>query len=223
MPRATRNNIQTAGHKRMQSSTAELPPNKSPHGGPGPARNEPNPIPSSSTNAATRRGGSARGSTTPRGALTPGSSVIAPPGGNTTPAISRSLHPSSAVASSPPATRDIPLTSSPTPNRGLQNDGTPVPHDDARALITNPLQRKQGRSDQRQWSESPLHPPAPLTPASRIVGGRSIHRFGHSDMTRMVSETSRNVELYMWTKQPFMNGEELETVSFATRAVYFEQ
>jgi hypothetical protein len=204
----------------MQSTSGELPPSKTRVG-------------SATRSTVTRRGGSARGSTTPQGVSTPDGIAIPAPGGSSvprnsvsTPAIRRSLQGGetpSAVASSPPASdlpaSDLPMASSPTPRRGLQNDGTPVPHVDARASITNPLQRKQGRLEQRQWSDSPSHPQAASTPLVRIVGDRSIHRFGHSDMTRMVNHTSRYVELYMWTKQPFMNGEELETVGFAPRAV----
>jgi hypothetical protein len=57
------------------------------------------------------------------------------------------------------------------------------------------------------------------TSKSDLVGSRSIHRFGHTDMTRLVFATSRLVELYMWNKRPFMNANDLETVCYGTRRV----
>jgi hypothetical protein len=52
-----------------------------------------------------------------------------------------------------------------------------------------------------------------------VSGSRSIHRFGHSDMTRHVFATGRLLELYMWNRRPFMSASDLETVSYATRCV----
>jgi hypothetical protein len=52
-----------------------------------------------------------------------------------------------------------------------------------------------------------------------VSGSRSIYRFGHSDMTRLVFATGRLLELYMWNRQPFMSASDLETVSYATRRV----
>src|SRR5882757_8348559 len=52
-----------------------------------------------------------------------------------------------------------------------------------------------------------------------VSSSRSIHRFSHSDMTRLVFATGRLLELYMWNRRPFMSASDLETVSYATRRV----
>ena len=52
-----------------------------------------------------------------------------------------------------------------------------------------------------------------------VSGSRSIHRFGQSEMTRLVFATSRLLELYKWKRQPFMSASELEKVSYATRRI----
>jgi len=64
-----------------------------------------------------------------------------------------------------------------------------------------------------------LHPQAVSTPRSMVSGRRSIHRFGHSDMTRLVIATGRLVELYMWNRWPVMSETDLETVSYAMRRI----
>jgi hypothetical protein len=38
-------------------------------------------------------------------------------------------------------------------------------------------------------------------------------------MTRLVFATGRLLELYMWNRQPFMSGSDVETVCFTTRRV----
>jgi hypothetical protein len=57
------------------------------------------------------------------------------------------------------------------------------------------------------------------TPRSMVSGSRSIHRFGHSDMTLLVFATGRLLELYMWNRRPFMSASDLETVSYAMRRI----
>ena len=57
------------------------------------------------------------------------------------------------------------------------------------------------------------------TPRSVVSGSRSIHRFGHSDMTRLVFATGRHLELYMWNGGPFMSASDFETVTYAMRRV----
>jgi hypothetical protein len=52
-----------------------------------------------------------------------------------------------------------------------------------------------------------------------VSGSRCIHRFGHSDMTRLVFAPGRLLELYMWNRRPFMSTSDLEMVSYATRRV----
>jgi hypothetical protein len=106
----------------------------------------------------------------------------------------------------------------PTPLRGLENLPTPIPNPEARAIITNPLRTRVTEKIQRQgqWQ---LQPQAVSTPRSMVSGSRSIHRFGHSDMTRLVFATGRLLELYMWNRRPFMSASDLETVSYATRRV----
>jgi hypothetical protein len=109
-------------------------------------------------------------------------------------------------------------SSTPTPLSGLENLPTPIPNPEARAIITNPLRTRATEKNQRQrqWK---LQPQAVSTPRSMVSGSRSIHRFGHSDMTRLVFATGRLLELYMWNRRPFMSASDLETVSYATRRV----
>jgi len=106
----------------------------------------------------------------------------------------------------------------PTPLRGLENLPTLIPNPEAHAIITNPLRTRATEKNQRQrqWQ---LQPQAVSTPWSMVSGSRSIHRFGHSDMTCLVFATGRVLELYMWNRRPFMSGTDLETVSYATRPV----
>jgi len=52
-----------------------------------------------------------------------------------------------------------------------------------------------------------------------VSGSRSVHRFGYSDMTRLVFATGRLMELNMWNRRPFMSTSDLETVSNATQCV----
>ena len=52
-----------------------------------------------------------------------------------------------------------------------------------------------------------------------VSGSRSIHQFGHSDMTRLVFATGRLLDLYMWNRRPFMSASDLEMVSYAMRRV----
>jgi hypothetical protein len=110
------------------------------------------------------------------------------------------------------------IGSTPTPLSALENLPTPIPNTEARAIITNPQRTRatEKNQKQRQWQ---LQPQAVSTPRSMVSGSRSIHRFGHSDMTRLVFATGRLLELYMWNRRPFMSASNLETVSYATRRV----
>jgi len=110
------------------------------------------------------------------------------------------------------------IASTPTPLSDLENLPTPIPNPEARAIITNPLRTRATEKNQRQrqWQ---LQPEAVSTPRSMVSGSRSIHRFGHSDMTRLVFAMGRLLELYMWNRRPFMSASNLETVSYATRRV----
>jgi len=110
------------------------------------------------------------------------------------------------------------IASTPTPLSGLENLPTLIPDLEARAIITNPLRTRATEriQRQRQWH---LQTQAVSTPRSVVSGSRSIHQFGHSDMTRLVFATGRLLELYMWNRQPLMTASDLETVSYATRRI----
>jgi hypothetical protein len=110
------------------------------------------------------------------------------------------------------------IASTPTLLSGLENLPTPIPDPEARAIITSPMRTRatERNQRQRQWQ---LQPPAVSTPRSGVSGSRSIHRFGHSDMMRLVFATGRPLELYMWNRRAFMSASDLETVSCATRPV----
>jgi hypothetical protein len=110
------------------------------------------------------------------------------------------------------------IASNPTPLSGLENLPTPIPNPEAHAINTNPLRTRSTEKNQRQrqWQ---LQPQAVSTPRSMVSGSRSIHRFGHSDITRLVFATGRLLELYMWNRQPFMSASDLEMVSYTTRRI----
>jgi hypothetical protein len=106
----------------------------------------------------------------------------------------------------------------PTPLSGHENLPTPISNPEDQAIITNPLRRQATEKNQRQrqWQ---LKPQAVSKLQSMVSGNRSIHRFGHLDMTRLVFATGRLLELYMWNRQPFMSASDWETVSYATQPV----
>jgi len=110
------------------------------------------------------------------------------------------------------------IASTPTPLSGLENLPTTIPNPEARAIITNLLRTRATEMNQRQrqWQLQRL---TVSTPRSVVSGSRSIHRFGHTDMTRLVFATGRLLELNMWNIWPFMSASDLETVSCATRCV----
>jgi hypothetical protein len=110
------------------------------------------------------------------------------------------------------------IASTPTPLSGLENLPTPIPNPKSRAIITNPLRTRATEKNQRQrhWQ---LQPQAVSTPRSMVSGRRSIHRFSHSDMTRLVFATGRLLELNMWNRRPFMSASDLETASYETQRV----
>lgn len=108
--------------------------------------------------------------------------------------------------------------SSPSPFVGLANQPVPITTPEARASITHPL-RKAGRDANQRTKAWQIPPQAVSTPRSAVAGSRSIHRFGHSDMTRLVFHTSRHLELYMWRRRPFMSASDLEVVGYSTPRV----
>jgi hypothetical protein len=108
------------------------------------------------------------------------------------------------------------IARTPTPLSGLENLPTPIPNPEACAIITNPLRTRASEKNQHQrlWQ---LQPQAVSTSRSMVSGSRSIHQFGHCDLTRHLFVTGRLLELYMWNRRPFMSATDLETVSYATR------
>ena len=110
------------------------------------------------------------------------------------------------------------IASTRTPLSGLENLPTPIPNSEAREIITNPLQTRATEQNQRQ-SQWHLQPQAVSTPRSMVSGSRSIHLFGHSDMTRLVFAMGRLLGLYMWNRRPCMTARDLEMVSYAMRRV----
>jgi hypothetical protein len=64
-----------------------------------------------------------------------------------------------------------------------------------------------------------LQPQEVPTPRSMVSGSRSIYRFAHSDMTRLVFATGRLLELDIWNRRPFFCGSDFKTVSYAMRRV----
>jgi len=108
------------------------------------------------------------------------------------------------------------IASTPTSLRSLGNLPTPILKTEARATITHALrtQATERNQRQRQWQLQPL---AVSTPQSVVSGSRSIHRFGHSEMMRLLFATGRLMELYMWNSQPFKSASDLEMVSDAMR------
>jgi len=106
----------------------------------------------------------------------------------------------------------------PTSLSGLENLPTPIPGPEAFTIMTNPLQTRATEKNQRQrqWQ---LQLQGGSTPRSMVSGNRSIHPFGHADMTRLVFATGRLLQLYMWNRRPVMSANDLQTVSYATRHV----
>jgi hypothetical protein len=107
------------------------------------------------------------------------------------------------------------IASTPTPLSALENLPTPIPNSEAHAIITNPLRTRATERNQRtrQWQ---LQRQAVSTPRSMVSGSRSIHRFGHLDMTCLGFGTGRLLGLHMWNRQLFMSASDLEMVSYAT-------
>jgi len=106
----------------------------------------------------------------------------------------------------------------PTPLSGLGNLSTPFPNREARETNTNPLRTRATKMNRRQ-GQCQLLPQAVSKPRSVFSGGCSIHRFIHSDMTRLVFATCRMLKLYMWNRRPFMSASNLQTVSYTMRPV----
>jgi hypothetical protein len=110
------------------------------------------------------------------------------------------------------------IASTPSPLSGLENQPSPIPNPEARKIITNPLgmQGTENNQRQRQWQ---MQPQAVSAPRSKVSGSRSIRRFGHSDMARLVFAMGTLLELYMCSRQPFMSASHLEIVSYATQRI----
>jgi hypothetical protein len=96
------------------------------------------------------------------------------------------------------------IESTPTPFPCRETLPALNPHPEVRTTITNPLRTlgTDRTQRQRQWQ---LQPQAVSTPQSVVSGSCSIHQFGHSDMTCLVFANSRLMELYMWSRLPFMS------------------
>ena len=118
------------------------------------------------------------------------------------------------VVSSPASSN----ASTPSTVSGPENQPTPIPNPEARAIINNPLRTRATEMNlsQRQWQ---LRPQTVSTPRSMLSSSCSIHRSGHSDMTWLGFETGRLMELYMWNRSPFMSASHLEMVSYAMRCL----
>jgi len=118
------------------------------------------------------------------------------------------------VVSSPASS----IASTPSSLSSLENLPTPTANADTRAVITNPQQTWATERNQRlrQWQ---LQPQEVSTPWSVVSGIRSIHQFGHSDMTHLVFATGRLLELQRWNRWPLLSASNLETISYATQRV----
>jgi len=82
----------------------------------------------------------------------------------------------------------IAITSNPL--TGLENLPNPIPNPEARAIITDPLWTWVTEKNQRQ-RQLQLQLQVVSTPRSMVFNSRSIHPFGHPDMTRLVFATGR--------------------------------
>jgi hypothetical protein len=122
-------------------------------------------------------------------------------------------------AASPAVTSSFEEISLPSASDGQRNEHAPVTSARPSSGVTQPLhQDTSKRWSSRNWSDtaiqpSGLHSSPPSSRGSSAAGARSIFRFEESDMTGLVYETARLLEMYMWEQQPFMTGRELEEVS----------
>jgi hypothetical protein len=110
------------------------------------------------------------------------------------------------------------IPSTPTVPTGHDNLPTPILNQEGCTIITNTLQmRATARfQSQRQWQPQLQ---VASTPHLAVSGSRSIHRFGHSDMTHLAFSTGILLELCMWDRRPFPSGSDLGRVSYATGCV----
>ena len=131
-------------------------------------------------------------------------------GQNSTP--SSSLNNSRVADITPSATQRQSIIT-PTATPGTSSRNTPASSGTSQTDSTRATARDQRRS---QWQ---LQMQAVSTPRSVVSGSHIIHRFGHSDMTRLIFSTGRLLELYMWNKRPFISASDLETGSYATRCI----
>ena len=108
------------------------------------------------------------------------------------------------------------IATTPTSLGGLENLPIPIPAPEARATIRNQLrlQATERNHRHRQWQ---LQPEPLSTPQSVVCGNASNHRFGHSNMTRLVFAMVRLMDLYIWNRLPFINASDLEMGSYTTK------
>jgi len=106
----------------------------------------------------------------------------------------------------------------PTPHRGLENLHTHIRNPVVRPIITNPLQPQATDMNQRyrQWQ---LQQQGVSMHRPMVSCSHSIHRFGHSDMTRPVFATGRVLDVYMWKRLAFMSASNLQTVTYTMRRI----
>jgi hypothetical protein len=52
-----------------------------------------------------------------------------------------------------------------------------------------------------------------------VSGSDTFHRFGHSDLMRLVFAMDRLLELYMWNRRPFKSASDLKSVIYGTQRV----
>jgi len=93
-----------------------------------------------------------------------------------------------------------------------------IPDPEDCTIITYPLRTWATEMNQRQ-REFPLPPQVVSTPQSVVSSSRSIHQFGHSDMTHLLFATCTLLELYMGNSWWFMSASNFEIVSYATQHV----
>jgi len=90
----------------------------------------------------------------------------------------------------------------------------PIPKLQPCAIIKNPQPTRATESNLRQM-EWELQPQGVSTPRSMVFSSRSIHQFGHWDMTRHLTVLGRLLELIMWNRWPLTSGSDLEMLSYA--------
>ena len=110
------------------------------------------------------------------------------------------------------------IASTLNPLSGLEKLPTHIPNPEGHGIIRNTLPTRATEKNQRrrQWQ---FQPQMVSTPRSMVSGSCSMHRLGHSDMTRLVFATGRLLELHMINRWPIMSASDLEMVSYAMRHI----